>query len=150
MITNLPVYQTVPRSDHAPLCVTVTVAARQAASSAELLRRASALGEAQCAEKIRPSLPKSIQYKAVDPDSLTRELQVTPTPILTENSEAHRMEAAITEGCRIIRVAVAAAAAAVLTTGVTNRQRQVAANNDWDSMKPRWRRLLETNDTKMM
>ncbi|KAK8376614.1 hypothetical protein O3P69_009908 [Scylla paramamosain] len=128
MITNLHMDQTVPRSDHAPLCVTVTIAARQAASYTELLRRASALGKPRCAEKIQPSLPKSIQYKDVDLGALTRELQVTPTPVLTENSEVHEVEAAVTEGCRIIR---AAAAAAVPTTRVTNRQRQVAANNNW-------------------
>lgn len=149
MITNLHMDQTVPRSDHAPLCVTVTIAARQAASSTELLRRASALGKPRCAEKIQPSLPKSIQYKDVDLGALTRELQVTPTPVLTENSEVHEVEAAVTEGCRIIRAA-AAAAAAVPTTRVTNRQRQVAANNNWVSMEPRWKRILETNDTKMI
>lgn len=45
MISNLHVDQTVPRSDHAPLCVTVTIATRQAVSPAELLHRTSALGE---------------------------------------------------------------------------------------------------------
>ncbi|KAK3886208.1 hypothetical protein Pcinc_009627 [Petrolisthes cinctipes] len=94
MITNLNVDQTIPRSDHAPLCVTVAIAARQAVSPAELLHRASALGEPQYAEKIQPSLPKSMQYKTVDPDVLTRELQETPTPILAENSEVCDVEAA--------------------------------------------------------
>ncbi|KAK3871109.1 hypothetical protein Pcinc_023755 [Petrolisthes cinctipes] len=149
MITNLNVDQTIPRSDHAPLCVTVAIAARQAVSPAELLHRASALGEPQYAEKIQPSLPKSMQYKTVDPDVLTRELQETPTPILAENSEVCDVEAAVTEGYRIIRAAVAAAAAAVHTTRVTNQQ-QVTANNAWDSLEPMWRRILETNDTRMI
>ncbi|KAK3858513.1 hypothetical protein Pcinc_035308 [Petrolisthes cinctipes] len=149
MITNLNVDQTIPRSDHAPLCVTVAIAARQSVSPAELLHRASALGEPQYAEKIQPSLPKSMQYKTVDPDVLTREVQETPAPILAENSEVCDVEAAVTEGYRIIRAAAAAAAAAVHTTRVTNRQ-QVTANNAWDLLEPRWRRILETNDTKMI
>ncbi|KAK4295004.1 hypothetical protein Pmani_032401 [Petrolisthes manimaculis] len=150
MITNLNVDQTIPRSYHAPLCITVAIAERQVVSPAELLHRASALGEPQYVENIQPSLPKSMQYKTVDPDVLTTELQETPTPILAENSEVCDVEAAVTEGYRIIRAAAAAAAAAAVhTTRVTNRQ-QVTANNAWESLEPRWRRILETNDTKMI
>ncbi|KAK4326963.1 hypothetical protein Pmani_002566 [Petrolisthes manimaculis] len=149
MITNLNVDQTIPRSDHAPLCITVAIAERQAVSPAELLHRASSLEEPQYVENIQPSLPKSMQYKTVDPDVLTTELQETSTPIMAENSEVCDVEAAVTEGYRIIRAAAAATAAAVHTTRVTNRQ-QVTANNAWDSLEPRWRRILETNDMKMI
>ncbi|MPC44639.1 hypothetical protein E2C01_038316 [Portunus trituberculatus] len=55
---------------------------------------------------------------AVYAQKIKSKIQETPPPILTEMNEACDVEAAVTEGCRIIRAA--AATAAVPSSRVTN------------------------------
>ena len=85
-------------------------------------------------------MKKIVSYKEVDLDRLTSTLQAVAPPIVEMYSEAADVEKAITEGCRVITEA----AASHTRHGTTD------AGHHWDQTHPRWKRLLDTNDTKLI
>ena len=95
MITNVNVDHDVRGSDHAPLCVTVSIAVQETASPAELLRRASLLGQCHYTTKTQPRIPKTVPYKTVDMDKVINILQAVPPPTMAASSKNVDVETAV-------------------------------------------------------
>ena len=73
------VRQDVKESDHAPLCVTLTMDTRRPVSASQLLERASLLGQSHRRKECGNKLQRSARYKAVDMEVLIRTLQEATT-----------------------------------------------------------------------
>lgn len=140
LLQKVYVNQEIPGSDHAPLCVTLSTDSWEAASPHTLLQRASSLGQHHYLQKKEHRIKKSVSYKEVDLDRLTSTLQAVAPPILEMYSDATDVEEAIKEGCRVITE----------TAASHTRQGTTDADHHWDQAHPRWKRLLNTNDTKLI
>ena len=85
-------------------------------------------------------MKKSTSYRDVDLDSLTNALQSAAPPSVAVDGDGADVEAAILEGCRVITEAAASCTS----------QRSANADHQWDQLHPRWKRLLESNDSKLI
>lgn len=85
-------------------------------------------------------MQKSVTYKEVDFGRLTSTLQAVAPPSVETGSDATGVEAAIMEGCRAITEAAASHTCRESTD----------TGHYWDQTHPRWKRLLDTNDTKLI
>lgn len=141
MISKVDIDHDIPGSDHAPLCVVLSVASGVAVSPDELLQRASLLGKQEYRPGTQPKMTKSVPHGYVDRERFITALQTVPPPVVTENGDAAAVEAAVVEGCRLITEAAASS---------TTRQRYSNMEHAWDVSQPRWKRLLDTNDTKLI
>ncbi len=83
---------------------------------------------------------RKVSYKAVDLDRLISTLQTMTPPIVDMGSDALGVEAAIVEGDR----GIIEDATSHIQQGSTDSSYQ------WDQTHPRCKRLLDTNDTKLI
>ena len=140
LLQEVYVNQEIPGSDHAPLCVKLRTDTKEAPSPHVLLQRASSLGQHYCAHQAERRMQKSMPYKEVDMDRLIRTLQAVAPPTMEMVSDAASMEEVIMEGCRTVTEAAAS----------HTRQDSLDPGHRWDQTHPRWKRLLDTNDPKLI
>ncbi|MPC59118.1 hypothetical protein E2C01_053133 [Portunus trituberculatus] len=138
LVTDVQVRQDIRGSDHALLCVTMDVDTRTTVTQGQLLQRAAALGNSHHEMKERHGLLKSVCYKDVNVEGLMTALQEVAPPEISADEDVD-VNAMLREGCRV-----------VLEAAVNHATRRHTACHAWDEGHPRWRRLLDTKDSKLI
>ena len=72
-------------------------------------------------------------------DGVFNTLQAAPPPTITGNNGEADVETSLGVGCRIMEAAASAAT-----------QPQPSSNNSWDESYPRWKRVLGSNENKLI
>ena len=129
--------QDVKGSDHAPLCVTLDIPSANVSSIDDLIRRSAALGKHTQHLNPRQIMKKSLSYRSTNLNNLQGLLQDQMPPVIPPVvTSAQELSGIVDSACDVIIDSVA---------------RCKETNNlhpQWDQTKPRWERLLESQDLK--
>ena len=138
MVKNLHVHQDVRGSDHAPLSITLSIDTVSALSAKELLQRSAGLCQSHHIQAPLPGhrLKKSVGYKDVDGEKFVRLLNAIPPPVIVDDGDVSE---AISRGCDVI-----------MDIAARSTKNTPNIGNDWNQAQPRWTRLLECNDSKLV
>ena len=133
VIKKLEVNQCIKGSDHAPLSVELDISHHFVAESL-LLERASNLGQTYYRPPNTHLFKKSNSYRSVDVQRFSTVMEAHPPPHLIGN-----LSDVLSAGCDIIHM-------------VSNEceKQNTEHDNEWDMSNPRWKRLLDTNDSKVI
>ena len=138
LIKDINVHQDIPGSDHAPLTVTLATDSLPTLSPAELLQRASALGQ-RYEGTPQHKLPKSVNHRKIDVERFTNALQEIAPPDFAMDGMTVDVDKAVTEGCRTI-----------IDTAATFTLPHSEMQHEWDETHPRWKSLLDSKDSKLI
>ena len=133
VIKKLEVNQCIRGSDHAPLCVELNMGDRFVCESL-LLERASNLGQTYYRPPVAHMFKKSNPYRAVRVQRFSTVMETHPPPQLVGN-----LSDVLGTGCDIIQ----------MVSNECEKQNN-EHDNEWDITNPRWKRLLNTNDSKVI
>ena len=138
MIQDFRVHQEVIGSDHAPLSITLTANAANIISPKQLIQRAAALGSSQHSQSPVSGyrLKKSVDYKQVNSDMFVRMMQDVPPPLPGNEDEPNSV---VSAACDTIRSIAEKCVKEETTT-----------NNEWDQTQPRWARIMQMNDSRLL
>ena len=137
-ITEVTTRQDIAGSDHAPLCVTISIPSTCVTNIAMLQERAGMLAQSHYQSKDLQTLCKTTSYRNIDLQQFTRMLQDrAPPPIAPVITSPEQLPDALEAGWCTIKDTVA-------------RCRKTDGTNAtlWDQTRPRWEQILETNDPK--
>ena len=122
--------------DDAPLCAAVDTHGKKHIMSKMLLKRAQSLSESYCKFGEHKALQKTPKYKTVDLSTFTDALENTNPPDLTDITR-EVVTGKVTEGCSVLE-----------NKARECKMRVFRGERSWDETQPRWKRLLESNDSK--
>ena len=139
LIKTVETRQDIHGSDHVPLCITLETDSDKTVSPSQLLQRGTLLDLSHFEFTKRHKLQKSVCYKDLDIDGLVNALQDVTPPSMGVEDEGMGVDAAISEGCRVI-----------MDTATRFTRRRQTAGHSWDEANPRWKRILDSNDSKLI
>ena len=139
-ITKLVIRQDIIGSDHAPLCVTITIPSATITNIELLTKRSAMLGQCYEPPKVAKTLRKSTSFRSTNFHNVTRSLQDIVPPIIPPVIATHAQVSDLVEaGCAVI-----------MDTADRCIQADVIQPSHWDQSRPRWARILERNDPKVI
>ena len=138
-ITEINVRQDIKGSDHAPLCVTIAIPTATITNIQLLLKRSAMLGQLHEQSKATHTLRKSSSFKSTNLHNFTRLLQdIVPPTISPDIASPEQVSDLVETGCR-----------AIMDTADSCTEYDVTQGR-WDQTRPRWARILERNDPKII
>ncbi len=136
-VKHLEVNQTIRGSDHAPLCVSLATQGWNHVSPPVLMERARRLGESYH-KPFEQIIHRTPRYDTVNLNDFRNVLENLEPPSVDVPDQENVMNA-ISTGCEVLDRAARQC-----------RKRGNQNENIWDVSQPRWKRILESNDLRMI
>ncbi|KAK4305933.1 hypothetical protein Pmani_014601 [Petrolisthes manimaculis] len=136
-VKHLEVNQTIRGSDHAPLCVSLATQGWNHVSPPVLMERARRLGESYH-KHFEHIILRTPRYDTVNLNDFRNVLENLEPPSVDVPDQENVMNS-ISSGCEVLDRAARQC-----------RKRGNQNENIWDVSQPRWKRILESNDLRMI